>query len=182
MTVGISKQDEILYLNKTLDTIKELLDKFGDSSYERSNDIKSDRRLLWDSIKELDEIEVQHFNQNLAMQEKLYLNNIEKIKTLRNQLNSPYFARIDFKEEGESPESIYIGIASVIKDDFDFLVLDWRSPISNMFYDYEMGPASYTTPNGEIKGEIGLNRQYNIKNGEIKFIHEVIHQSMMKLF
>ena len=172
MTVGISKQDEILYLNKTLDTIKELLDKFGDSSYERSNDIKSDRRLLWDSIKELDEIEVQHFNQNLAMQEKLYLNNIEKIKTLRNQLNSPYFARIDFKEEGESPESIYIGIASVIKDDFDFLVLDWRSPISNMFYDYEMGPASYTTPNGEIKGEIVLNRQYNIKNGEIKFIHE----------
>lgn len=172
MIVGKNKQDEILYLNKTLNRIKDLLKEAGDSEEAQSNDIKSDRRLLWDSIKELDEIEVQHFNQNLAMQEKLYLKNREKIKTLRNQLLVPYFARIDFKETGESPESIYIGVSSVMEDDFDFLVLDWRSPISNMFYDYEMGPSKYQTPNGEIEGEIILNRQYNIKNGEIKFIHE----------
>ncbi|MGL5414668.1 MAG: HelD family protein [Clostridium sp.] len=172
MTVGTSKNDEILYLNKTLNRINILLKEAGDSEETQGNDIKSDRRLLWDSIKELDEIEVQHFNQSLAMQEKLYVKNREKIKILRNQLSAPYFSRIDFKEEGENPESIYIGVSSVMEDDFDFLVLDWRSPISNMFYDFEMGPAFYTTPNGEIHGEITLNRQYNIKNGEIKFIHE----------
>ncbi|WP_297633265.1 AAA family ATPase [uncultured Clostridium sp.] len=172
MIIGKDKQDEVLYLNKTLNRIQNLLKEAGDSEESQSNDIKSDRRLLWDSIKELDEIEVQHFNQNLAMQEKLYLKNREKIKTLRNQLSVPYFARIDFKETGESPESIYIGVSSVMEDDFDFLVLDWRSPISNMFYDYEMGPSKYQTPNGEIQGEIILNRQYNIKNSEIKFIHE----------
>ncbi|MGL5765471.1 MAG: HelD family protein [Sarcina sp.] len=172
MTVGTSKNDEILYLNKTLTRINTLLNEAGASEEVQGNDIKSDRRLLWDSIKELDEIEVQHFNQSLAMQEKLYIKNRERIKILRNQLNAPYFSRIDFKEEGENPESIYIGVSSVMEDDFDFLVLDWRSPISNMFYDFEMGPAFYTTPNGEIHGEITLNRQYNIKNGEIKFIHE----------
>ncbi|MGL4847999.1 MAG: HelD family protein [Clostridium sp.] len=172
MTIGTSKNDEILYLNKTLNRINTLLKEAGDSEEAQGNDIKSDRRLLWDSIKELDEIEVQHFNQSLAMQEKIYVKNREKIKILRNQLNAPYFSRIDFKEEGEKPESIYIGVSSVMEDDFDFLVLDWRSPISNMFYDFEMGPAFYTTPNGEIHGEITLNRQYNIKNGEIKFIHE----------
>ncbi|MGL4989720.1 MAG: HelD family protein [Sarcina sp.] len=173
MTIGLKKEDEINYLNKTISAIDEQLKTFGISEVKQSTDIKSDRRHFWSNFSELDEIEIQQFNQNIAMQEKLYLKNQSKIRTLQNQRNTPYFARMDFKEDTDSyAESLYIGISSVIKDDFDFLVLDWRSPISNMFYDFEMGKASYSTPNGEIDGEIILNRQYNIKNGELKFIHE----------
>ncbi|MGL4449765.1 MAG: HelD family protein [Sarcina sp.] len=173
MTIGLKKEDEINYLNKTIDTIDKLLASFGVSSDKQSKDIKDDRKHFWTNFSELDEIEVQQFNQDMAMQEKLYVKNRTKINTLQTQRDVPYFARIDFKEDGDSyAESLYIGISSVMEDDFDFLVLDWRSPISNMFYDFEMGKAHYQTPNGQIDGEIVLNRQYNIKNGEIKFIHE----------
>lgn len=173
MTVGLKKEDEIKYLNETISIIDNELESFGISKIKQSSDIKNDRRHFWSNFSELDEIEIQQFNQNIALQEKLYINNQNKIKILENQRSRPYFARMDFKEEGDSyAESLYIGIGSITKDDFDFLVLDWRSPISNMFYDFEMGKASYSTPNGEIKGEILLNRQYNIKNGELKFIHE----------
>ncbi|WP_297520794.1 AAA family ATPase [uncultured Clostridium sp.] len=173
MTIGLKREDEIKYLDKTIAAIDNLLASFGVSSDRQSKDIKSDRRHFWTNFSELDEIEVQQFNQDMAMQEKLYVKNRTKINTLQTQREVPYFARIDFKEDGDSfAESLYIGISSVMEDDFDFLVLDWRSPISNMFYDFEMGKAHYQTPNGEIEGEIVLNRQYNIKHGEIKFIHE----------
>lgn len=173
MTVGIKKEDEIKYLNETISIIDNELESFGISKIKQSSDIKNDRKHFWNNFSELDEIEIQQFNQSIALQEKLYIKNQNKIRILENQRSRPYFARMDFKEVGDSyAESLYIGIGSITKDDFDFLVLDWRSPISNMFYDFEMGEASYSTPNGEIKGEILLNRQYNIKNGELKFIHE----------
>ncbi|MGL4741038.1 MAG: HelD family protein [Sarcina sp.] len=173
MTAGLKKEDEIQYLNATIKTINDMLASFGVTSDKQSNDIKTDRKHFWSNFSELDEIEIQNFNQDMAMQEKLYLKNKTKINTLQIQKNSPYFARMDFKENGDSfSESFYIGISSIMKDDFDFLVLDWRSPIANMFYDYEIGDAKYQTPNGEILGEITLNRQFNIKNGELKFIHE----------
>lgn len=173
MITGLKKEDEVKYLNDTITIIDELLSSFGVSSLKQNKEITSDRKSFWNNFSELDEIEVQQFNQEMALQEKIYVKNINKINTLKSQREVPYFARIDFKEDlEETADSLYIGISSVMKDDFDFAVLDWRSPIANMFYDFEMGKAHYDAPNGQIHGEIILNRQFNIKNGEIKFIHE----------
>ncbi|MGL5150061.1 MAG: HelD family protein, partial [Clostridium sp.] len=173
MTIGLSKEEELKYLDKALLAIDGQLELFGDFKTKKDSEIKSNRRFLWDSMKEMDELEVQSMNEELRMQEKIYINNQKKINTLLAQKNSPYFARIDFKEDGEDyADSLYIGISSIVEDDFDFIALDWRSPISNMFYDYEMGKASYEAPNGIVEGEIILNRQYNIKNSELKFIHD----------
>lgn len=173
MIIGKSNEDEIKYLNKTIETIDELLAACGHVSKKQDSELKNDRKFLWDSMKEMDDLEVSQLTDDLLRQEKNYISNQKKIHTLTTQRNAPYFSRIDFLEKGEDEaESLYIGISSVMNDDFDFLVLDWRSPISNMFYDFEMGEASYTSPNGKIEGEIVLNRQYNIKNSEIKFIHE----------
>ncbi len=63
---------------------------------------------------------------------------------------SPYFGRIDFKEEGESAaEQIYIGVATLTDASGEnFLIYDWRAPISSVYYDYPPGPAEYSTPGG----------------------------------
>lgn len=88
-------------------------------------------------------------------------------------LLSPYFSRIDFTEEGkEMPEKYYIGISNLINDDFDFLVYDWRAPISSMFYDYEVGKAGYTCPEGLINGNLTLKRQYKINNGKLEYMFD----------
>jgi DNA helicase-2/ATP-dependent DNA helicase PcrA len=94
-------------------------------------------------------------------------NTIRKLKLLKEKL---YFGRIDFKEIGcGETESIYIG-ASTLMDDLDILIYDWRSPVSGMFYEYEMGKAEYVCPEGIIEGKITLKRQYSISNGKIKYM------------
>jgi len=88
-------------------------------------------------------------------------------------LFSPYFARMDFVEKGEErTEKCYIGISNLINDNFDFLVYDWRAPISSMFYDYEIGEANYKCPEGTVEGKLTLKRQYKIDNGKIKYMFD----------
>lgn len=86
---------------------------------------------------------------------------------------SPYFGRIDFLEKGEEKtEKYYIGISTLINDNYDVLICDWRSPISSMFYDYEIGEASYKCPEGIIDGKLTLKRQYKIDNSKIKYMFD----------
>ncbi|PNT90581.1 hypothetical protein CDQ83_18205 [Clostridium thermosuccinogenes] len=99
--------------------------------------------------------------------------NEKEIKMLERQLVSPYFCRIDFKEDGECAESFYIGIYGLrdINND-EILIYDWRAPISNMFYDFEPGPASYECPAGLIEGELLLKRQYRIDRGTLLWMFD----------
>jgi DNA helicase II / ATP-dependent DNA helicase PcrA len=109
--------------------------------------------------------------ENLMSQEvRSYRHAEETLHTLLKLRYAPYFARIDFKEEGESKtDQIYIGIGSVVNEDtHELLVYDWRAPISGMFYDYTPGPADYKTPVGKINGEMTLKRQYMIKNAKLE--------------
>lgn len=172
MLIGKDIKDEEKYLSNTIDTINSLLDNYGVSSSNQDKSIIEHRKFLWDNRSELDEIEINENCGQVALEEKLYASKISRIKTLERQLKSPYFARLDFKEDGEEAESFYIGLSTVEnEEDFEFLVFDWRSPVSNMFYDFEVGPAYYKAPNRTINGEIEFSRQFNIKNGKIVFMH-----------
>ncbi|WP_238916847.1 RNA polymerase recycling motor HelD [Clostridium sp. YIM B02555] len=94
-------------------------------------------------------------------------------KKYERLLLSPYFARMDFVEKGEEKaEKCYIGISNLINDNFDFLVYDWRAPISSMFYDYEIGEAQFKCPEGYIEGKLTLKRQYKINNGKIEYMFD----------
>lgn len=172
MLIGKDIKDEEKYLLNTIDTINSLLNNYGASSSAQDKSIIEHRKFLWDNRSELDEIEINENCSHVALEEKLHASKISRIKTLERQLKSPYFARLDFKEEGENSESFYIGLSTVEnEEDFEFLVFDWRSPVSNMFYDFEVGPAYYKAPNRTITGEIEFSRQFNIKNGKIVFMH-----------
>lgn len=97
-----------------------------------------------------------------------------QVGRLERMLKNPYFARIDFREEGSGTiDKIYIGISS-LKDEktSEILIYDWRSPVSGMFYDYELGRAAYLCPAGVIEGEMYLKRQYRIWNNEIQFMFD----------
>lgn len=106
----------------------------------------------------------------LAERERSHGQYYKEMKTLQRLKDSPYFGRIDFLEEGTSnTEKIYIGIASLMDErDEDFLIYDWRAPISSLYYDYSPGIAQYDTPEGIIHGEMVLKRQYIIRNSLIK--------------
>ncbi|MCH1627758.1 RNA polymerase recycling motor HelD [Fredinandcohnia quinoae] len=94
----------------------------------------------------------------------------KQLKTLDRLKYSPYFGRFDFLEDDEKEEEkVYIGIASLLDGtDENFLIYDWRAPISSLYYDYYPGPAEYNTPFGTIQGDMSVKRQFIIKSGEIK--------------
>ena len=172
MIIGKELQDENKYLNKTIGKITDLLNSYGVSSEEQDKEIIKHRKFLWDNRNELDEIEINENCGQVALNEQLHAKKVSRIRTLEKQLANPYFARIDFKENGEDTESFYIGLSTVEdEDNFDIFVFDWRSPVANMFYDFEAGPAYYDAPVRRIEGHIEFTRQYNIKNGQIVFMH-----------
>ncbi|GIO68416.1 RNA polymerase recycling motor HelD [Paenibacillus cookii] len=113
-------------------------------------------------------------SQVLSERERAHLQASETLKKLRLLVKSPYFGRIDFKEEGQTgTEKIYLGIASFLDDDQEtFLVYDWRAPVSSLYYDWAPGPASYETPSGEISGRMELKRQFVIRDGRIKVMFD----------
>ncbi|MBT2734217.1 RNA polymerase recycling motor HelD [Bacillus sp. ISL-7] len=106
----------------------------------------------------------------LSERERTHRHLDKHLNTLSRLKYSPYFGRIDFLENGEEAEDrVYLGIASLMDEqDENFLIYDWRAPISSLYYDYSPGPAIYSTPEGMIEGEMNLKRQFIIRASEIK--------------
>ncbi|MDE6583615.1 MAG: AAA family ATPase, partial [Clostridia bacterium] len=93
-----------------------------------------------------------------------------EVTRLDKQKKSPYFGRFDFKPNGEKLSSpYYIGLGFVKDNENNNLVYDWRADICSLYYDDKVGKTSYTCPDGEIKGEVTLKRQYKIEKGELSY-------------
>lgn len=105
----------------------------------------------------------------LSEREQSHRHAYNQLKGLKRLQQSPYFGRVDFLEDGEKNEdAIYLGIHSFYDEQTEqFLVYDWRAPISSLYYDYSVGRAKYVAPNDTISGEMTLKRQYVIRNGQI---------------
>lgn len=97
----------------------------------------------------------------IAEQERL----LHKVDKLEHSLKKPYFARIDFyNNESSTKDVCYIGKIGVADYDNKVITVDWRAPISSLYYDFNVGQASYIAPEGEVFGELQLKRQYDIEN------------------
>lgn len=97
-----------------------------------------------------------------------------KILLLENMIKSPYFARIDFKFDGEEEfEKIYIGRSSLRENTcHEMYIYDWRSPIASIFYRFMKGDAFYDAPCGRVTGELSLKRQYEINDGTLEYFFD----------
>ena len=88
-----------------------------------------------------------------------------KIIKTEESKETPYFARIDF--QGEKQETCYIGKYGVSDYDNNIITIDWRAPISTLYYDSNIGKCEYDSPSGKIKGELLLKRQYQIEKQKL---------------
>lgn len=91
----------------------------------------------------------------------------KQLSTLQRLNKRPYFARIDFQEQNEKPETIYIGLGSFADKNDQFLIYDWRAPISSIYYDGKLGSVTYYAPDGEQEVLMTKKRQFSIKDGQI---------------
>lgn len=174
-----SKEEELMYLNKTLKVIKtQLAEEENTLSTSFKNLINSGREMWeesahfsndFDRIPEMNQYLLEVNNQN-----RDYAKKLKHIKKYKQMLNSPYFGRFDFLEDGfGNKEKIYIGLYNLIDNKTDSIfVYDWRAPISSIFYRHEVGKAYYNSPVGIVSGEVYLKRQYKIQNSNLKFFFD----------
>lgn len=108
---------------------------------------------------------------NTTLQSSLAL----KVRNLVTARSKPYFARIDFMEKGSGiMEKLYIGKMSLMREeDQEIIIVDWRAPIANLYYEGRLGNASYLCPEGAIDGELRLKRQFSINGGALQEIFDI---------
>lgn len=100
----------------------------------------------------------------------------QRIKNLKMVTNKPYFARVDFIEKGETKrDAFYLGKVMVTDHNtLEQIVIDWRAPIADLYYEGRLGEANYNCPAGNIEGEIKLKRQYFFdKNGNLENVMDI---------
>ncbi len=87
----------------------------------------------------------------------------------RIAIKKPYFGRIDYMEEGDGEEFIlYLGKNGIRKGITQNLIVDWRSPISSVYYDSDIGKSSYQTPFGDsINIQLNRKRTYEISDSKL---------------
>ena len=170
-----------------VDSIIEEIDKKAEKWNESSSDVGSDalqiRKTFWEDVTvnfdEADDVaetftSIKQQAALLSERERTQSQMIKQLQTLSRLRFSPYFGRVDFKEDGEKEaERIYLGIATLMDEkEENFLIYDWRAPISGLYYDYSPGPAQYKTETDIIEGSMELKRQFVIKGGKIKAMFE----------
>lgn len=144
-----------------------------------SNTLKQEKQKLKQVQKKMEE-EKQYLDGNLMSNSNLYSKDDyvraqlvylgeKKLKELERMKEKPYFARLDFKEKNEPEEKLYIGKLSLIDRDTHIpIIIDWRAPIANLYYDGRIGKAEYESLGKSIEGEINLKRQFIIEKGKLE--------------
>lgn len=158
---GIDRRAEEGYLGKTLAIVHANVDNYGREVSRMQEDI--------------DEM-LEHFHDDNPevinlLQNTITLHDHMKRALERNEkaMKKPYFGRIVFHDETlDREESLYIGRGGIAKDATHWMVVDWRAPVANAYYENGLGKCSYTAPGDkEIPIDLKLKRTYEIEDGKL---------------
>jgi len=94
---------------------------------------------------------------------------IGRFRALSATGRKPYFARIDFTPDG----SLYIGKTTVTDERGRTVVVDWRAPVSSLYYESRLGETSYLCPEGEVSGILTRKRQLFIEDGVLTGLEDI---------
>ncbi len=94
--------------------------------------------------------------------------NTEKLRRTQLLLHSPYFAKITLKfPHGSEPKDIYIGAAGMTDENRRHFIVDWRSPVAEVYYNQANGPTSYEANGRTIQVDLQLRRQFDITRDKL---------------
>jgi len=137
------------------------------------DEFKRSMKYLWENRNGMDPMEVFSNERSVSQLVNSGEFTARRREIIEKLIDSPYFARIDFRQPGEpESEAFYIGRFTFTGPEGDILIYDWRAPVSGMYYDFELGPAGYKAPAGTVEGELTLKRQFKIKNGSMEYALE----------
>src|SRR5687767_4109871 len=170
--INSTEQEEREYLEEIKEKLLIATRRIDDTVKQFSEELRTNKEYIHEHQSGMDEADMVAAEQSINRMAFTGEAAVARKRKLLKLGESPYFGRIDFvTDDGRTP--IYIGIYSFSDETLRAnLIFDWRAPISSMFYDFELGEASYKTPSSEVKGEIVLKRQYRISQGRMEFMIE----------
>jgi DNA helicase IV len=101
----------------------------------------------------------------------LYLENYRawRRQELREAVQSPYFARIDFKpDDRKAAETYYIGKTYFAEGSVE--ITGWQAPVAALFYLATTSRASYEAPMGKIAGDVLLKRRLVVEHTALRHV------------
>lgn len=167
----MEKTKERIYLHTVITAIEERIGVMEQTINSNEQSYKSMQKYTVDYKNELDKYEVYNFHQSMKYIDKRNILESDVLKKLAYQKDVPYFAKIGFQFDGEEePEDFYIGRFGFADKYGEQLIYDWRAPISSLYYDFNLGNASYEAFGKTFPGTIMLKRQYEIEKQELKWM------------
>lgn len=185
MAFNETEKQEREYLQEIIGRIHDTINHADESVKEHVDTLQEYKDYLW-SNKDIDPHEIRSMRESILNHFARGESVIDKRRRLGKLLDIPYFGRIDFRENrtGSETTPLYIGIHTFY-DSHEKInrIYDWRAPVSSMFYDHEPGQAAYSSPAGEVNGEISLKRQYRIRKGRMEYMIEsslTVHDDILQ--
>ena len=176
MVKETEQQKEQKHLDEVLGLIKKKENELDHSIEHAQNEAQNINSHFFDDVK-LDydgystsmdtALSIHQQQQMLAERQNAWQHSAKQLSTLQRLEKRPYFARVDFQEPNEDPETIYIGLGSFADKEDHFLIYDWRAPISSIYYDGKLGKVSYNAPDGVQTVDMTKKRQFLIEDGKI---------------
>lgn len=99
----------------------------------------------------------------------------EKLAILKRHCDEPYFAKLVFEDTSDGEKfNGYIGRLSIgeINTPDDNKIVDWRAPISDLYYNGRVGASSYMANGNLFNVNLQLKRQINIKEDDVQSIYD----------
>ena len=87
----------------------------------------------------------------------------------RSALDQPYFGRIVYDDlTYKASECCYIGKNGISKNQTDVIVVDWRAPVANVYYENSLGNGHYAVPgSSDVEIDLHQKRTYDISDGTL---------------
>ncbi len=164
---------EFDYAAEVTGIILRKIEQENDKLAERREKVVDDRKYFSDYFNEMKEDERNDWLQSEHSNIKSYDMSKTELTKLARQLGEPYFACVDFKENGKpTGKKFYIGVGNLMHD-FKLYVYDWRAPVSSLYYECEVGEGEYTAPCGVVSGEIVSKKKFTFENGRLTNVSNI---------
>ena len=148
-------EEEYLHLQQACDTISREISEVEALTGAKAG-VVMDVRMKEDPD-EQEQVTIQRFRYQL-----------DRLRQLSMASGQAYFARLDFTPSGSRPETWYLGRWGVL-DPLTLVpvVVDWRSPVANLYYSGQIGKMDYEAPDGRVEGELTLKRMLTVRQREL---------------
>ena len=91
---------------------------------------------LWSALSQQKQAEKEMLEKAQVLAQDADAEQLERIQLL---LKQPYFAKVALQfNPGQEPKELYIGTAGISDESYRRLVVDWRSPVAEVYYNQDL--------------------------------------------